>query len=340
MSAIDYPDKIELAHLPTPLQRLERTGADLGVELYIKRDDLTGTALSGNKIRKLEFLLADALARGADTVITCGGEQSNHCRATAVAAARCGLRAVLLLRTADPQNPPPTAGNILLDWLVGADIVWIGMADWKRRNELLAEQAAKLQAQGRTPYIIPEGGSNPLGSWGYVAAMDELAGQLAALPARPTTIVYPCGSGGTGAGLVLGARILGLGDQGVRVTGICVCDNRDYFVREISRICAEFAGQFGAGAGVSADDIDIIDDYVGLGYGRSRPEELARLRDLARREGIIVDPVYTGKAFHGLVEEIVREHATGEQGRFGERVVFVHTGGIYRLFSDQTIMDG
>jgi D-cysteine desulfhydrase len=334
MQSIGYPDRISLARLPTPLEHLERTSARLGVEFYIKRDDTTGMELSGNKIRKLEFLLAEALAQGADTVITCGGEQSNHCRATALAATRLGLRSLVLLRTDDPANPPAATGNILLDRLAGAEIVWISRPDWARRNELMAGHAERLRAQGRTPYIVPEGGSNAMGAWGYVRAAEELAAQLGELSQAPTTpttptttIVYAAGSGGTGAGLIIGARMLGLADRGVRVTGVCVCDDRDYFVSTIHRICTDFDQRFGTGVGVEAADIDIIDGYVGLGYAKSRPEELEELRDLARREAVILDPVYTGKAFYAITRELERD-----PGRFGQRVVFVHTGGMFGLF--------
>lgn len=327
MVHIEYPARIALARLPTPLVHLPRTSEHLGVELYLKRDDMTGVELSGNKVRKLEFLFADARAQGADTVITCGGEQSNHCRATALAATRLGLRAVLLLRTADPASPPALAGNILLDRLAGAEIVWISHEEYARRGELFEREAARLHAAGRRPYVIPEGGSNAVGSWGYVAAAEELAADLAALPRKRTTILYACGSGGTGAGLVLGARCFDFPGQGIRIAGVNVCDDRDYFVATIRGIASAFDERYGTGVGITEDDIDIIDGYVGRGYARSRPEELALIRDMARREGILLDPVYTGKAFYGLCSELERDRA-----RFGERVVFLHTGGIFGLF--------
>lgn len=327
MTEIAYPERIRLARLPTPLEHLERTSQVLGVEMYLKRDDLTGTELSGNKIRKLEFLFADARAQGADTVITCGGAQSNHCRATALAATRLGMRAVLLLRTEDPAHPPATAGNILLDRLAGAEIVWITPAEYARRGELLERESARLRSQDRTPYVIPEGGSNAVGAWGYIGAAEELAADLAALPPRPTTIVYATGSGGTGAGLVAGGKLLGLADRDIRFAGINVCDDREYFISIMHRICAELDERYGVNTNVSRDDIDIIDGYVGRGYARSQPAELEVLRDMARREAVILDPVYTGKAFYGLCRELERDPR-----RFGERVVFLHTGGIFGVF--------
>ena len=324
---IDYPERIHLARLPTPLQHLQRTSEHLGVEIHVKRDDMTGVEVSGNKIRKLEFLLADAISRGADTVLTCGGEQSNHCRATAMAAARLGLRSVLLLRTDDPASPPGPTGNILLDRLVGAEIVWVSRPEYARRAEILEREAERVRADGRTPYIIPEGGSNATGTWGYIRAAEELANDLASLPPRPTTIVYAAGSGGTSAGLIAGAKLMGFADKGISIAGICVCDDRAYFAKIILGICEELAAKYNTEAGVTDGDIEIIEGYVGLGYGKSQPAELEVLRDLARREAVILDPVYSGKAFYGLSKELERD-----RGRFGERVVFVHTGGIFRLF--------
>jgi D-cysteine desulfhydrase len=330
-SRLPAPRKLSIARTGTPLQPLPRTSEALGVEVLFKRDDLTGSELSGNKIRKLEYLLAEAEDQGADTVITCGGEQSNHCRATALAAARVGLGSVLILRCDDPKSPPATTGNILLDRLAGAELRWIPRSDWPRRTELLAAEAERLRAAGKRPYIIPEGGSNAMGSWGYVMAAQELADDLATLPARPTTIVYACGSGGTGAGLILGAKLAGLTARGVRVAGVNVCDDRDYFVAAITRICDELTARWPVGATVTAADVEIVDGHVGRGYAKSRPEELATIRDLARRDGVVLDPVYTGKAFHGVVTELARD-----RGRFGERLVFIHTGGIFGLFGDAT----
>jgi D-cysteine desulfhydrase len=327
MRELPYPDRIPLARTPTPLEKAERTSAELGVELYVKRDDLTGAELTGNKVRKLEFLFAEARAREADMVITCGGEQSNHCRATALAATRLGLRSRVLLRTADPARPPAATGNILLDRMAGAEVQWITPADYARRAALMSELAEQLARAGRRAYVIPEGGSNAVGAWGYVRAAAELDADLAALPPRPTTVVYACGSGGTGAGLVLGAALLGWKQRGIRVCGINVCDDRDYFVRVILQICRDFEARWHLGAEVGEPDIDIADGHVGLGYARSRPEELRDIVDLARREALILDPVYTGKAFHGMCAELEVDRA-----RFGQRIIFLHTGGIFGLF--------
>jgi D-cysteine desulfhydrase len=324
------PPRVSLANVPTRGHWL-RYGEALGTRIWIKRDDHTGSELMGNKIRKLEYLMAEAVEQQATHVITCGGEQSNHARATAFAAAQLGLGSVLILRTDDPASPPPATGNILLDRLVGAELVWISRAAWRERTRLLAEQADRIRAAGGRPYVIPEGGSNALGSWGYVRAAHELAEDLAdiASPQSPVTIIYACGSGGTGAGLVLGGKLLGFADRGIRIAGVNVCDDRAYFLDVITRICDEAEERWQLGANVTVDDIDIVDGHVGLGYARSRPEELATLRDLCRSDGIVLDPVYTGKAFHGVVSELRRDPR-----RFGSTVAFLHTGGMFGLFAD------
>ncbi len=315
---LHYPRSVSLARLPTPLEPLGPLGASLGVELWCKRDDLTGAALTGNKVRKLEFLLGDALGQGADSVLTCGGEQSNHCRATAIAASLCGLRSSLLLRVEDPSAPPALHDNSLLARWVGADIEWVSRAQYADRNRLFAERAEALRAAGRRPYIIPEGGSNAVGAWGYMRAVEELATQV---PFGPLTLVYAAGSGGTGAGLLLGVQRLGLP---WRVVGINVCDDRDYFVRVIGDICDDFAARFG-GATIERSAIEIIDGYVGRGYALSTEAELTGLRDIARATGLLFDPVYTGKAFLALQAELKK----GTD--LGKRILFLHTGGIFGL---------
>lgn len=326
---IPYPPSIRLASLPTPLIPLHRFGKRLGVELYMKRDDLTGIALSGNKVRKLEFVLADALARKADVVLTCGGAQSNHCRATAIAAAMTGIRCKLLLRTDDPANPPAADGNILLDRMAGAEIVWITPDEYRNRDEIFEREATLFRKQGLTPYVIPEGASNSLGSWGYIRAAEELAADIANLPDgpdRPVTVIHATGSGGTDAGLLLGARLAGLD---ARVTSFNVCDDRDYFVRVIGDICEQAIAAYHLDVDFDRGrDVDIVDGYVGRGYALSRPEELSLICEFARTEGIFLDPVYSGKAFYGMVRELERR-----PGCFGERIVFIHTGGIFGLFA-------
>jgi len=325
------PPRVPLARLPTPLEPSRVFGARLGLSLWWKRDDLTGAELTGNKVRKLEYLLADAEAEEADTVITCGGEQSNHCRATALCAARRGLRCVLLLRVPDPGAPPTVAANSLLARLAGAEIRYLSVEEYRRRAEIFRGVVEELRVRGRRPYVIPEGGSNALGAWGYIQAMSELHTQLGG---RPVTVVYAAGSGGTGAGIELGIRRLRW--SGARALGFAVCDDRATFQRQIASIAAEASARFGLDIEVQESAIEIIDSYIGPGYAQTTPEMLALIVDVARSEGIVLDPVYTGKAFFGLCREQTLGNAAVVGSSAGD-VVFLHTGGIFGLlpFADR-----
>jgi D-cysteine desulfhydrase len=224
-------------------------------------------------------------------------------------------------------HPPPSHGNILLDRLAGAEIVWVTPAEYKQRHDRFELEKERLRESGKVAYIIPEGGSNQLGAWGYVKAMEEIADDLTAVGVEnfaETTVLSAIGSGGTSAGLLLGARLL---DLDLRVTGVNVCDDEDYFVTEIGSICRGFIEDYAADIAINSSDIHIVDGYVGKGYALSRQEELKAIRDLARLEGVVLDPVYTGKAFYGMVSEIRKNRAV-----FGKRIVFVHTGGLFGLF--------
>lgn len=301
---------------------------------YIKRDDETGSDLSGNKVRKLEFLLAEALAQESDIVLTCGGVQSNHCRATAIAARRLGMDSLLFLRG---EEPAERDGNLFLDSLIGAEVRFVTPEQYAERRTFMAEEAGQLSARGRRPYVIPEGGSNARGSLGYIAMLEELMAQRA--PGEPPSsehdfpwdhIVCAVGSGGTLAGLVLGAKVLGLD---ARIWGVNVCDDARYFQNRVLEIAEELARSWrawgmGAPPLVTREEIRVLDGYVGPGYAKPYPESLETIRWIARKEGLLLDPVYTGKAFHGMLEEARR-------GRFrpGERVLFVHTGGVFSLFA-------
>ena len=218
---IRYPDRIKRARLPTPVEPARRMSNKLGVELLVKRDDLTGSSLSGNKIRKLEFLFADAAAEGADTVITCGGEQSNHCRATAIAAAELGLRSYLLLRTENPKEPPAAEANILLDRLVGADIRWVTREEYKRRVQLFTEVQGRARAQRRKAVRHSRRRLERRRRLGLRRAASKNWRTSSAI--NQLTLVYAAGSGGTGAGLILGIKLLGLP---WRAVGINVCDDK------------------------------------------------------------------------------------------------------------------
>ncbi len=324
---IAYPRRIELARTPTPLERLERVEKALSLpgELWVKRDDLTGMGLSGNKVRKLEFLLADALALGTTAVVTCGGVQSNHARATALAAAQLGLKCTLLLRTAGSGSEPPDragepelAGNLLLDRLAGAKVRFVTRPEYQaRRDELLAEVVRAYEREGEKGYAITEGGSDHVGSWGYARALDEILAQ----DARWDAITFATGSGGTAAGLAHGRALLG---SKVPLVGFCVCDDSAFFTRKVRGIL-ERMGSSPEGPSTSLGTaLRFEDRYKGPAYAQADPSTLELIALVARTSGLLLDPVYTGKAFQGTVEEMRR-------GSFGERprVLFIHTGGLF-----------
>ena len=318
------PPRRSLARLPTPLEHLGRLSAEVGHEIWVKRDDLTGVALTGNKIRKLEFLVAQAEAREADTLITCGAVTSNHARATAVAAARVGMRSHLFLRGEAPAVPD---GNLLLDRMVGAQTTFLSQAEWAQRDARMAAQAAALAEDGRRAYVIPEGGSNACGAMGYARAAWELLDQADAIGLPVGRIVHATGSGGTTAGLSLGLAALGRSD--VDVLGVAVCDDADTFDGIITRILDDAVE-----AGYARPDVRaaacwrILEGYQGEGYAQTTAQEMGDHARLARTEGLLVDPVYSGKAFRALLGE----QAAGRLGTDGA-TVFLHTGGIFGLFS-------
>jgi D-cysteine desulfhydrase len=326
LAPADLAPRVPLARVPTPLERSPRLGASAGLELLWKRDDLTGLELSGNKARKLEFLAADAEASGADVLVTCGGVQSNHCRATAFAAARRGLGAVVLLRTPDPAAPPPPDGNALLDRLAGAEVRFVSHEQYRRRAELMAAVAAELRGRGRTACLVPEGGSNALGSLGYVVAMAELRDQLpAAWRDGPVTVAYAAGSGGTGAGIELGLRAAGW--VGATAVGFAVCNDARYFREAIAAICADARRRWPTLPEVPPAGIRVDDGFVGPGYAETTEAGLEVVRRAAREDGVILDPVYTGKAMLGVLTRAA-------EGRLpSRRVVFVHTGGAFGIFA-------
>jgi D-cysteine desulfhydrase len=293
-----------------------------GPRLFIKRDDQTGLALGGNKVRKLEFLLADALQQGATTILTAGAAQSNHCRQTAAAAARAGLRCVLVLGGAAPDIPN---GNLLLDHLFGAEVSWTGP---ERRGERMQEIAAKLRERGEVPYCIPYGGSNAVGATGFAHAMVELAAQSEAAELRIDNIVFASSSGGTQAGLVVGARATGFGG---RLTGISIDKGEREpvpYERELAALSSLTAERLGVEGGFTETDFFVAYEHLGGGYGVLGEPEREAIRILARTEGILLDPVYTGRAMAALITMI-------RQGIFSrdETVLFWHTGGAPALFA-------
>jgi D-cysteine desulfhydrase len=320
---IEKLPRFPLAQLPTPVEKLERLARELGgPQLLIKRDDQTGLALGGNKTRKLEFLVGDALARDADTLVTVGAAQSNHCRQTAAAAAKAGLKCELILNGHKPDAP---TGNLLLDQLFGATEHWI---DRSQRATKLSEIAELLRTQGRKPYVIGVGGSNGIGATGYVVAMIELMEQLRLSGQKVDHILFGTSSGGTQAGIELGARITGFTGK---LHGLSIDKNEPEhlaYESEVAQIANECAAYIGSEVRLVQADVSVVYGYMGEGYGVVGNLEREAIRLMARCEGIVLDPVYVGRAFGALLDLIRR-------GRFrrGETVLFWHTGGAPAVFA-------
>jgi L-cysteate sulfo-lyase len=321
----------KLAHLPTPLEPLPNFSKALGgPDIWIKRDDCTGFALGGNKVRKLEFLIADALNKGASVIVTAGGTQSNHVRQTAAAAARFGMRCHCVLERVRTDDLYETNGNALLDHLFGAIPHFIDKdADMVAAMDALT---ADLTANGETVYSIPIGGSNALGALGYVDCAFELAGQFREQNIHPGLIVQASGSAGTQAGLLVGLALAGLE---VPVIGMCVSRPGPDQQLKVSSLVGEVCALLGRPD--LADVIDVVCDgaYVGPGYGVETPGMADAVRMLARTEGIFLDPVYTGKAMAGLIDYVTCGKLAGSGP-----VVFLHTGGTPALFVYPGIADG
>ncbi|MFH0792730.1 MAG: D-cysteine desulfhydrase family protein [bacterium] len=320
-----YPPRLRLAHLPTPLEPMLRLNKDLGgARIFLKRDDLTGGVISGNKIRKLEFVLAEAKRQKADVLITCGGIQSNHCRATAAIGARLGFKVHLVLRGAAPRF---SEGNLLLDKLCGAEVSFYPKKIYAaKRAQIVEDLIAHYRKKGLCAYYFPVGASTPLGCWGYVMAFEEILAQTRRLKLKNVTIVSAVGSGGTTAGLLLGKALFR--DQDIEVLGINVCDDAAYFEKEIRAILRGAVADYRLPLDPDEIKIQTIDGYVGLGYAIPSPKDLETIKRVARLEGVVFDPVYTGKAFRGVLSEVKR-------GRFGRNsnIVFIHTGGLFGLFA-------
>lgn len=328
--AIQIPPRGSWARLPTPVQKLEKLSSELGIELWVKRDDQTGFELSGNKIRKLEFLAQDALNKGATCLITCGGIQSNHCRATAALAAKLNLRCVLLLRG---EKPDEMRSNFLLDHLFGAEIFYLDHKQYyEGMGELKILLDSQVRSQGGKSYFIPEGGSNGLGCFGYAEAFREIeeqrkSGNILGLVEEFDSIVTAHGSGGTQAGLILGKLLAEENAPQTRIVGINVCYEAKESFRLVKDALWSAIQQYHLPYAFLAEDIEVLDGYLGRGYAKSSPEELEFLKKVAKLEGMLVDPVYTGKALFGLYSA-----AKAQPGRFGRRVLFLHTGGGFGLF--------
>ncbi len=325
---IKWPARIELAQLPTPLIKLERFSQRFKeTNIWVKRDELTGTEVSGNKIRKLEFCIAEAQNQSCDTLITCGGIQSNHCRATAVLAARLGMKVHLILRGEKPDVPE---GNLLLDYLCGAEISYLSQADWRGHEDLARELQVFYASGGRKAFFIPVGASDEVGLWGYIKASEELNQDFLDLEMDPEYIVTATGSGGTQGGLIVGTELLGMRSQ---VVAFNVSDDAAYFEKKIREDVMLWKQRYKQEFDEDKMKIKTVEGYVGPGYGVAGPEIFECIAELARSEGIFLDPVYTGKAFHGMVTELKKGDAGALSG--AKNVVFIHTGGLFGVFPQQ-----
>ena len=314
--------KISLGFFPTPIVELRRLGKALGgMLIFMKRDDQTGLALGGNKTRKLEYLLGNALAQGCDCIVTAGAAQSNHCRQTAAAAAMLNLKCHLVLGGEEPDR---LSGNLLLDKLFDCQIHWAGP---HRKGEDIPRICEQLRAAGKKPYLVPYGGSNELGAIGFVEAIRELAAQSGDRPF--THLVFPSSSGGTQAGLMVGKVVC---RQNFRVIGINIdkgAAGEPPLGQQVLALANRTAALLGVAHEFTEPELNLLDDYVGDGYGVVGDREREAITLTARSEGILLDPVYTGRAMGGLID-MVRSGEIGPK----DRVLFWHTGGIPALFAD------
>ena len=311
-SVFEFP-RFRLASFPTPLERAPRLGERLGLKLYVKRDEVMELALGGNKVRKLEFLVGDALARGADTLITTGAYHSNHARLTAAAGVKAGLDVYLVLT---PPGTPDPQGNLLLDKMLGARIVEARGDAAKAMEEL----AARLRETGRNPYVIPAGGASPVGVLGYVAAALELMEQMQNLGEKPDYVFLADGTCAMHAGLLLGLRLLGA--EEVKVVGISVSRDKHAASQRIAGLVEQASQLLKVENPVKNNDIIVFDDYIYGSYGSIVGEVVETMKLAARTEALILDPVYTGKAMHGLVDLAEKKYVEK-----GSTVVFLHSGG-------------
>lgn len=325
--SINYPPRIKLAHTPTPLQALRRLQHKIGGPLiWLKRDDMTGSTLSGNKVRKLEFIAAKAQALGCDALITCGGIQSNHCRATALVAAQLGLQCHLILRGI-PSAEDASDGNHLLDALSGCSISYHSVDEYTASlPALFAKVSNDYIKAGIKSFAIPTGGSDGDGLWGYIAACEEMSNDFIEQGISPSAIITASGSGGTQAGLIVGAHLLNMQAD---IYGINVCDDEQYFINKINEDITDWQVKYPQQPSFNINQkmLRVIDGYVGAGYAKASQSVIDTIGLLSRTEGVVLDPVYSGKAFDGLLQEIAN-------GRFADAndIVFIHTGGVFGLF--------
>ena len=319
MKNINDLPRVSLGVFPTPFYKLESISAKYGKNIWIKRDDMCGVALGGNKVRKLEFLLADAKAQGCDTVFTTGGAQSNHAMLTAACAARLGMKCILILKK---RGVTEHKGNLVLDDIYGADVRFMNTDSYDDIYAEMHRVGEELAKEGHKSYYIPVGGSNPLGAVGYVNGVREFTVQALAAGIRVGHIVSATGSGGTTAGLLLGAKLY---QPGVKVTGMGVDD--DPFEEIVPTLAAGAAELLEVPFERTPDDFQMV-YHLGQGYAIPNAEDTPYIEELARMEGILLDPVYTGKAWTGMLKLLQEGYFDGQ-----DNIVFVHTGGAAALFA-------
>lgn len=309
------PKKMKLANLPTPIHEIDFHGK----KFLMKRDDFTGMEYSGNKIRKLEYLLYDAKEQNADYVFTCGGGQSNHARATAFAAARLGIKSKLFLRGNDSDL---TEGNLFLDKMVGAEFRFISADEYSTsRNEIMEAEKEAFVNEGKKAYVIPEGGSNEIGVWGYLNFIEEVKNQtdINSLDG----FLSACGSGGTSAGLLVG---LALNQLDKKVFAVNVCDDEEYFRHRIIELAEGCVEKYDLDCKIDSSKLEIFDGYSKEGYTNIAPEKVDVISDLSKQSGVLLDPTYTGKAFVAYNEHFLKNDSES-------KIMFIHTGGLFGSFA-------
>lgn len=324
--------RVKLGHLPTPLERLDNLTRELdGPQIWIKRDDCTGLASGGNKTRKLEFLVADALAQGADTLVTQGATQSNHVRQTAAAACRLGMKCYALLerRVTNMGDQYEQTGNVLFDDMLNCHYEFRDAG--QNMNNEAAELAERLKADGHKPYFIPGGGSNAIGALGYASAAAEMIYQADEMNLKIDRIVHATGSAGTQAGLLAALYAM---NAPIEVTGISVRAKKETQIDNVHRLAVETAELIGARGELPREMVHAYDDYVGAGYGQPTDEMVAAINLLAAKEGIFLDPVYSGKGLAGMID-LIRRGVIGAN----ETIVFIHTGGSVGLFAYEAMFN-
>lgn len=312
------PQKEKFGIYPTPILPINNFFKDSKkYNFWIKRDDLTGLELSGNKVRKLDYIFAEAKLNKSNHIITCGGIQSNHCRTTAFLAAKQNYDCTLFLKG---QMPHTMTGNLLLNSILNTRIKNVTNEEYQSIDERMKQYAKDL---GDNAYVIPEGGSNEIGVWGYIDCFYEILKQLKQQNFEIDTIVVPTGSGGTHAGLLIGKC---LANSNIDIVSINVCDSSEFFVNKIKNISDKFSAKYNIPLNIDREAIQIVDGFVGEGYGLTTEKETDIIKKFAQTEGIVIDPVYTAKALIGLVELVDEESIPGKN------ILFIHTGGIFGLF--------